>query len=172
MTEDILEDAVVCHNCFEKFNQYDRFKTQADIFQAELIALFNSSLEDETKSVKEEHEEITEEVYYEHSVDIQEEPFSKYENFPEDQVETKVIGFDWINEQNEADILQRSLAVTNIEKPHTSKQFKARNQDLSAERKFQCEICHKTFKEKSKLKAHREIHNSERNVVCPVSAIL
>lgn len=34
---------------------------------------------------------------------------------------------------------------------------------------YQCEICNRTFKEKSKLKAHREIHTTERNVICPVS---
>lgn len=35
-------------------------------------------------------------------------------------------------------------------------------------RLYQCEICNRTFKEKSKLKAHREIHTTERNVFCPV----
>jgi uncharacterized Zn-finger protein len=33
---------------------------------------------------------------------------------------------------------------------------------------FRCELCGKAFKEKSKLKAHREIHTTERNVICPV----
>jgi len=33
---------------------------------------------------------------------------------------------------------------------------------------YQCEICTKTFKEKSKLKSHREIHTTERNVICPI----
>jgi hypothetical protein len=36
-------------------------------------------------------------------------------------------------------------------------------------RLFQCDICSRTFKEKSKLKAHKEIHTTERKVVCPVS---
>jgi hypothetical protein len=34
---------------------------------------------------------------------------------------------------------------------------------------FQCTICQRTFKEKSKLKSHLQIHTTERNIVCPVS---
>lgn len=37
---------------------------------------------------------------------------------------------------------------------------------------FQCEICQRTFKEKSKLKSHRQIHTTERNIVCEVSKIM
>jgi hypothetical protein len=35
-------------------------------------------------------------------------------------------------------------------------------------RAFQCDICCKTFKDRSKLKCHREIHTTERNVICKV----
>lgn len=35
-------------------------------------------------------------------------------------------------------------------------------------RAFQCDICSKTFKDRSKLKSHREIHTTERNVICKV----
>ena len=37
------------------------------------------------------------------------------------------------------------------------------------QRAFQCDICFKIFKDRSKLKVHREIHTSERNVLCLVS---
>lgn len=37
------------------------------------------------------------------------------------------------------------------------------------QRVFQCEVCSKTFKDRSKLKVHREIHTTERNVICLVS---
>lgn len=33
---------------------------------------------------------------------------------------------------------------------------------------YQCDICFKAFKDKSKLRTHREIHTDERNVICPV----
>jgi len=32
---------------------------------------------------------------------------------------------------------------------------------------YQCDICQKTFKDRSKLRSHREIHTEERNVICP-----
>jgi hypothetical protein len=34
---------------------------------------------------------------------------------------------------------------------------------------FQCQICQRSFKEKSKLKSHLLIHTTERNIHCPVS---
>lgn len=36
------------------------------------------------------------------------------------------------------------------------------------QRGFQCEICSKIFKDKSKLKNHRETHTTERNIECKV----
>lgn len=33
-------------------------------------------------------------------------------------------------------------------------------------RAFQCDICEKIFKDKTKLKLHREIHTDQRNVIC------
>lgn len=36
---------------------------------------------------------------------------------------------------------------------------------------FQCDVCFKTFKDKSKLRNHREIHTEERNVICPVRSL-
>jgi hypothetical protein len=35
-------------------------------------------------------------------------------------------------------------------------------------RAFQCDICDKIFKDKTKLKLHREIHTDQRNVICQV----
>lgn len=37
------------------------------------------------------------------------------------------------------------------------------------QRVYQCDICFKTCKDRSKLRTHREIHTQERNVICPVS---
>lgn len=34
---------------------------------------------------------------------------------------------------------------------------------------YQCETCCRAFKEKAKLKVHRQIHTTERNVICSVS---
>jgi stress-induced morphogen len=33
---------------------------------------------------------------------------------------------------------------------------------------YQCEICSRTFKERSKLKSHRQIHTDIRNISCPL----
>lgn len=37
------------------------------------------------------------------------------------------------------------------------------------QRFYQCEICNKTCKDKTKLKLHREIHTDQRNVICQVN---
>lgn len=40
------------------------------------------------------------------------------------------------------------------------------------QRAFQCDVCCKIFKDRSKLKVHREIHTTERNVICNVRMII
>lgn len=44
--------------------------------------------------------------------------------------------------------------------------------EMDDTRAYQCDICQKTFKDKSKLRTHREIHTDERNVICPVSSTI
>lgn len=41
--------------------------------------------------------------------------------------------------------------------------------DSDVMKAYQCDICAKSFKDRSKLRSHREIHTEERNVICPVS---
>lgn len=52
-------------------------------------------------------------------------------------------------------------------RPRNSDDFEFAIRQVGDQKYFQCDICNKLCKDRSKLKTHREIHTSERNVVCP-----
>lgn len=69
------------------------------------------------------------------------------------------------------DTKENKKQTRNVTKPR----IKNENQEFiiiemdDNQKAYQCEVCFKTFKDKSKLRTHREIHTDERNVICPVS---
>lgn len=75
-----------------------------------------------------------------------------------------IVEYDWLEEPN----IKRSASPTSDQKKVESKEkinVIDRGNSLKA---YQCDVCLKSFKEKSKLKTHREIHTTERNVICPI----
>lgn len=52
-------------------------------------------------------------------------------------------------------------------RPRTSDDFEFTIRQVGDQKYFQCDVCNKLCKDRSKLKTHREIHTSERNVICP-----
>lgn len=179
MTDEILEDAAICQSCYTKFHEYDQYRTQAFKIQSALVDLFNTSSFEEAEAFHTElvkAEELSDLNIYSEPCDDHQEPFLGNEDFTEDHGE-----FVWANEEN--------IMINNRQKkespiktvPLPSKAKMPRKQDgkpkkvrqvRTDERKFQCEICLKCFKEKSKWKVHRDIHKDERNVVCPVMRFL
>lgn len=174
-TREVVEEAGICQNCFIKFNEYDEHKSLADQIQADLVALFDTSnvsnhIKQEIKveaSVFEEEsllyetvedaqrEEAVEEMYITgHGADL------------EADGGNLIVEYGWVNQKPYTSDFK-------LIKPKTVKSdetFEAAVIQLDDNQRFyQCEICMRSFKEKSKLKTHREIHTTERNVICPVS---
>lgn len=173
----MVDDAGICQNCFIKFNEYDEHRSIADQIQADLIALFEASSEpaEMKHEIKLEAGVFEEEsLLYETVEDVQREPTDEmFVSGHGEDVETDsghvIVEYDWLEHKTDT-----SNANVNISKSRTSKSnetFGTVIQLDDNQKVYQCEICMRTFKEKSKLKSHREIHTTERNVVCPVRII-
>lgn len=164
LSEEIVQDAGVCQNCFIKFNEYDEHKMLANQIQDEIVLLFESTNNPnswQNYCIKEE-------------VELPEESKNDYEVFVDAPSENErnndqMILYDWVPED------KVSLNETN-QKPQFDVNTYAKNSIIAPsstknQNNFFCEICLRSFKEKSKLKAHKEIHTTLRNVICPVSYI-
>jgi stress-induced morphogen len=172
---EVIEEAGVCHNCFIRFNEYDEHRTTSEKIQLEIVSLFESNnVEPEEKnSLKFEQDEVPETFEAIEEADSQQLE-TCFESLDEERNETAedpylTLKYEW-TACNEKPIV---IVQDNDHKPRTRP--KAENDDelivihLEDNTKlYKCEICQKTFKEKSKLKSHRLIHTTERNVVCQV----
>lgn len=180
LPEEILHESGVCQNCFIKFNEYDEHQTLADSIATDLVDLmdnkliaFEEEVEQQAQTVKEEIVSQDEELEFEHydgeetftAEDVEEMADEVVENFeeePEGDFQYEII----VHESKENTKPKVTSATKAIKGEH--EQFiileTENNQKL-----FQCDICFKTFKDRSKLRTHREIHTDQRNVICPVS---
>lgn len=177
-TKEVVEEAGICQNCFIKFNEYDEHRSIADQIQADLISLFEASNDSShlVGKIKEEVGEFEEDsLVYETVEEAQREPIE--EMFVESQdgegAETDaghvIVEYDWSDPKPDL-----SESKTKFVRPRTSKYTETFGTIIQLEdnqKVYQCEICMRTFKEKSKLKSHREIHTTERNVICPVRSL-
>lgn len=77
-----------------------------------------------------------------------------------------IVEYDWL--EHKTDASNQNVNLSKLRASKSNETFGTVIQLDDNQKVYQCEICMRTFKEKSKLKSHREIHTTERNVVCPV----
>lgn len=177
LSDEIINDSGVCQNCFIRFNEYDEHQTIANQIQTEVIGLMDNklvSVDEEDQKIKvEEHEDSTDAIEYE--------PFEADEMFVTGDEEGEEVGQDEeIIEAIEEDYHYEIVVddtKENIKKERTMPVKLDENNEFiiieldNNQRVYQCDICFKTCKDRSKLRTHREIHTEERNVICPVSLL-
>lgn len=184
--DEIINEAGVCQTCFLRFNEYDEHLRNAEQIQQELLALMDSKqtspeeeyLDDHSRVesitvVKEEEELSTDAIEYE-PYDAQDEPYLQHEDEVE-LVEGTVI--ETLGEDCQFEMIVVDDTKENKQKKSsmfTKSKLKVDQPDFQIietedhQKMYQCDICSKMFKDKSKLRSHREIHTDERNVICPV----
>lgn len=187
ISEDVVAESGVCQNCFIKFNEYDEHLTLAEQIQADLLELMDNKLyapeEDVESKIKVEHGEHVEELeeVEESSTGdpIEYEPFDGEENFLQDEEDEDEMAAETIQQDDyHFEIVVDDTKENNkLRQPRSA--LKPRVKDENTDfiiiemddnsKAYQCDICFKTFKDRSKLRTHREIHTSERNIICPVS---
>lgn len=159
-----------------KFDEFDELQTKAEQIQADLVALFEASntMQDDKPDIKSEPEQTYEESVFEmiEEVDVKE-PIEHLmiENDAPDYNNDQIVDYEWF-----------SMPVEMIEPkpikkqpPTTPKKYNKAEENFvvvmqgGCQKAYQCDVCQRLFKERSKLRAHRDIHTTERNVICPVS---
>lgn len=159
LTDEIVQEAGVCQNCFIKFNEYDEYRMMAENVRSQIIALLDDSNEEAANDPEDSVSFIKQEL------DISDRSMDSYEECSPLEVddESQMIVYDFSTEKARAVSPQASI--------RTSRWLENKPDDSITGNQimYQCEICFKTLKDKSKLKSHREIHTTERNVICPVS---
>lgn len=169
----------MCQNCYIKLNEYDEHSTLAEQIQFELVSIMEKATanvieevdaSDHIKSEELEDVGVVEEVEYEGIEQGYEELFSG--SADAEEVEETLVGGDYHYEIVVDDTKE------NVKREVKPKVYKSAAQprskdteyvviDADNQKAYQCDICFKTFKDKSKLRTHREIHTDERNVICP-----
>lgn len=186
MSEGVVQEAGVCQNCFIKFNEFDEHLTLAEQIQLQIVNLLESNIY-ETESNNFDRIKIEDVEESQPSMDdISEE--IEYEQYEEEDLFLADGGVvqetDEIVETTEEDIHYEVIVddtKENIITKEVKHYVKSKAKDdfgyIIVEmddniKAYQCDICQKTFKDKSKLRTHREIHTDERNVICPVSYLI
>lgn len=177
-SDELLHEAGVCQNCYIKLNEYDEHSTIAEQLQFELVSIMEKATatvieevdaEDNIKC-EEIEEGVVEEIEYDGAEPEYEELFSG--TAEGEEVEEALVGGDYTYEIVVDDTKE------NIKREYKPAAYKSAPRPRSKDNEFvvlevdnqklyQCDICLKTFKDKSKLRTHREIHTEERNVICP-----
>ena len=138
LPDDIVETAGICQNCFIKFNEIDEYEVKAQTLQQDLIQLFNS------KAVKSEKEtEFLAEI---------------------DEVTEIFVGDEEIVVGEE---------VFEERKKRSYRKKKNPDEGLlviesGGEKFYQCDVCFKFYKDRYKLKNHKNTHGEERNFGCAI----
>lgn len=190
-----MSEAGLCVDCLHKFNEFDEYQKLAKSVQDEISNLFVSTINNQVKpNENEEFYAKGEPVTDESSHDIiihHPNMFQGIDDIQNDNDEFVVVAIAEDDEDVKfsdlpiihADIIERNKLPKKIQNTvrntETLQVLKTRtfngdnasypmvqlNNRISL---FQCDICERAFKEKSKMKAHRQIHTNERNIVCPV----
>lgn len=170
-----MMESGVCQNCFIKLNEYDEHMTQASYIEEELLSIMNSKEGDIEEEIEYENikvEETDENIIHEDSTSIAYDPYENDGLFLSDTQDT--IKEDLVDTSDLAEgsgNLHFEIIVDDTKENVVKKKsidfkdlivYKDQNQKY-----YQCDICQKICKDKSKLKTHREIHTDERNVECP-----
>jgi stress-induced morphogen len=180
ISDEIINVSGVCQSCFLRFNDYDEHQMIANTIQNELIQLMEAkqliSLEEEDESlihnIKQEEEVLEDEIDYE--------PFEAEEVFLDEEVVEAIeddfpyeVVVDDTKENIKGKIMRQPTATPTVKKERANKSGEFVVVEMEGNQKmYQCDICMKCFKDKSKLRSHREIHTTERNVICPVSLLI
>lgn len=191
LSEDVVFTTGICQNCLVKFNEYDEFISKAEKIQLDIIHLMENKVlllemtEPDDNNVKSEADDPIEyepldEIYFEEQ-EVEEEEGTIISN-QEQYDEEEIIDPQIIQEDYQLEVVVDDTKENLMESLRHSRQIKSeyimsppnmRNEegyiivDLGNNLKgFQCDICSKTFKDKTKLKLHREIHTDQRNVKC------
>lgn len=182
ITEDILVDAGVCQNCFIKFNEYDEHLTMAENIQDEVIKLFEANINagcEEKPIIKLERDD---EEYFAYEMVEDSKPnneifLSDLKHMSDNEEDEQFAVNEWLDQEKLPKKIRQELlfpvkteneaSLTRIEKTDRDEGLKIVQLENNL-KLYQCEVCSRTFKERSKLRSHSEIHTNERNVVCPV----
>jgi hypothetical protein len=165
LTDDEIYNGGVCQNCFIKFNEFDEHSTLASRIQNEIMLLYETSSDIE---------------YYPQKIDTDDVKILKIVKKEELEDISEVIIEGEGNEDIVSDYEQDELADINTsteatlhEKNSKRKYKRKKNLDeglivveVDGVKIYQCEICQKLCKDRYKLKAHREIHTTERRICC------
>lgn len=177
-----MRDAAVCDDCLIKFNEYDEYQKLSAQIHQEISSLFFSNLNDQDKEEENPMDlqpktEVVDpdDVLVYHGLQNQishEEMILAQEvvDFPENVNLVEVAEIDKRNLPKKFQTMQKG-EKQKVVKTRSVKSEKESFTIVQLDNNiqlYQCEICSRTFKEKSKLKAHKEIHTTERNIVCPV----
>jgi hypothetical protein len=190
--DEIINEAGVCQTCFLKFNEYDEHLTNAEQIQQELLALMENKqtlseeehLDEHSRvesitTFKEEEElstdvieyepydahETQEELYLEHGEETELTEGTVIETLGED------CHFEIVVDDTKENRQKKPFMVSKSKFKHEQPEFQIIETD-DHQKMYQCDVCLKMFKDKSKLRSHREIHTNERNVICPVRSRL
>ncbi|CRK98348.1 CLUMA_CG011708, isoform A [Clunio marinus] len=181
--EDIINASGVCINCYVKLNEFDEHQAKAEQISCELVELMNNKyvLYEEgfdINKVKQEnerdqtHEEIIEAIEFEPFEEGQYATMAE-EGLEEETGDSLVEGidgyhFEIIVDDTKENVKKETKATFSRSKfkAETGNEFVVVQLEDNS-RAYQCETCFKTFKDKSKLRSHREIHTDERNIICP-----
>ena len=180
--EEIINESGVCQNCFIKFNEYDEHLSMAEQIQNELIGLMDNkiyALEEvpEAGIKTESQDEIEEFEEFSNADPIEYEPYGAEEMYitGEDENENEEILTEDIPEDFHFEVIVDELKERKNQTRNIRPKVKPEHESFviiemdGHQKGFQCDICLKIFKDRSKLRTHKEIHTDERNVICPVS---
>jgi hypothetical protein len=157
-----VDDRKICQNCFIKFNELDEHQTIVEKIQNDLLLLYNNTLSmtlDIKHNIKIENYDIAE-------VDVQEEE-NFFESEPEYKPEIVRKRMHRRRERYEDEYRERRrrrAKAMKREEEDTARGYTVI--EIDGEKWYKCDICQKVLQRR--IKNHREIHTSERNVKCEV----
>lgn len=144
-TDDILSSAI-CQNCFIKINEYDEHLSLARRIQDDLLNLYKADSEpaDIKPNVKHENDETYEIMQQNDELGDGFDIFSNLSSHSPSKRKQERRSYK--RKKN----LDEGLTVVEVD----------------GQKIYQCDICKKLCKDRYKLKTHREIHTTAREICC------
>lgn len=164
ISEEVLEVAGICQNCFIKFNEYDEHQTIADQMQLELTELYKREPIDYSE-VKVEPEE-----YFFHFEDDNVEVV----DMPDEVVliPQQISPPEGFMKMEKEEKFMKPLIVKPVRKICEGRVDRDEGLTIvmiDGVKHYKCEFCGKDdFTSRSRIKTHRQIHTSERKYICQV----